>query len=132
MTSHSLRLSERSFSFRFRSLAGLADSAPTRSAPEVVGNAGAGRGLGLEGGARRLRAGKGAARSAVRAIHRRQPAGLQASRGHAPSPPVAVTRETGPDRLPTQSWFHGILEESSFGALGGSSGPGHQLDAPFW
>ncbi|KAI4554262.1 hypothetical protein MJG53_019561 [Ovis ammon polii x Ovis aries] len=56
MTSHSLRLSERSFSFRFRSLAGLADSAPPlRSAPEVVGNAGAGGawagGAGREGSA---------------------------------------------------------------------------------
>lgn len=45
---------------------------------------------------------------------------------------AAVTRETGRDRLPTdRSYFHGSLEESCFGAVGGSSGPGHQLDALF-
>lgn len=49
----------------------------------------------------------------------------------APPPLAAVTRETGRDLLPTRSWFHGSREESSFGAVGWGSGPGHQLDALF-
>ena len=89
-----------------------------------------GAGPGLEGrgekAPRRLRGRP----SAVRAIYCCRPPGPPDSQP-APSPPAAVTRETGRDRLPTPSWFHGSREESSFGAIGGSSGPGHQLDALF-
>lgn len=50
----------------------------------------------------------------------------------APPPPAAVTRETGRYRPPADlSEFHGSHEESSLGAVGGSSGPGHKLDALF-
>lgn len=79
---------------------------------------------------RRFRAGKGAAWSAVRAFWRRAPLRLPGS-PPAPPPPAAVTGETGRDSPLTRSWFHGSREESSFGAVGGGSGPGHQLNALF-
>lgn len=79
---------------------------------------------------RRFRAGKGAAWSAVRAFCPRTPSRLPGS-PPAPPPHAAVTRETGRDSPLTRSWFHGSREESSFGAIGGGSGPGHQLNALF-
>lgn len=129
MTSHSLGWSGRSVSFCVCQLAGLEDSAPPATPPESWGTR-LGAGLGLRGGVRRLRAGKGAAWSKVRSFCGHSPP-RPPHWVSAPPPLAAVTQETGRDHPPTRNWFHGSHEESSFGAFGGGSGPGHQLDALF-
>lgn len=103
---------------------------PPSTRPRSPGERGWGRGLNQRGGVRRLRAGKGAAWSAVGSFSGHTPH-IPLDLPPAPPPPTAVTRETGRDRPTTRSWFHGSREESSFGATGGGSGPGHQLDALF-